>query len=256
MKAHSLPAAAGWRWLTEALALYGRYPAPLLFTVSFYWILLLLINIVPGVGPYVAAVCIPGLSVGVMNACRDLDRGRLPPANCLFSGFRGEMRTLLVLGGIYLVLTLAILLGSSLLDGGEFARYLMSGQQPDPQAMEDGRVFRASLFALGLLLPLMMAFWFGPMLAAWYRLPAPKALFFSLVACLLNWRAFLVYALSLLAIVILPFFLLGVVAQMSPQAGSLFAFLFSVPLLLVLLPVIFASFFVSYREVFGVSEIV
>ena len=252
MRAHTLPAAMGWRWLTDGYAIYRRNPALLLLLVTFYWLTLILLNLVPVLGPVAASIAIPGLSVGLMNACRDLDDGRVPLPGTLFSGFRDNRQTLITLGILYLTLTMAILLLSTLVDGGELMRYLMSGKSPNKEA-EGGLL--APLFVMLLLLPLVMAFWFGPMLAAWYRLSAPKSLFFSLVACWLNWRAFLVYGLALMLLVLLaPSILLFIVALFIPGAVGAFGLLLAVPLLLVVMPVVFASFYVSYRDVFGVSE--
>lgn len=252
MRAHTLPAASGWRWLADGYAIYRRNPALLLLLVVFYWLTLILVNLVPLLGPVAASIAIPGLSVGLMNACRDLDDGRVPLPGALFSGFRDNRQALITLGILYLTLTMAILLLSTLVDGGELMRHLTSGKAPDKEA-EGGLL--APLFVMLLLLPLVMAFWFGPMLAAWYRLSAPKALFFSLVACWLNWRAFLVYAVSMLLLaVVAPSILLFIVALFAPGATGVFGMLLAVPLLLVLMPVVFASFYVSYRDVFGVSE--
>lgn len=72
----------------------------------------------------------------------------------------------------------------------------------------------------------------------------------------MNWKPFLVYALSLLAMVVIPFVALGVAVEVFPRAASTFSFLLSLPVLLCFVPVVFASFYVSYREIFGVSEIV
>ena len=89
-----------------------------------------------------------------------------------------------------------------------------------------------------LMAPVLMAWWFAPVLAAWHRLGVGKALFFSFIACWMNWRPFLVYGLGLLIVAgILPGVLLGI-------------------LLLVIAPTIFASFYASYRDIFGISEIV
>jgi hypothetical protein len=78
-----------------------------------------------------------------------------------------------------------------------------------------------------------------------------KALFFSFFACLMNWRALLVYGLiTTAAIVALAYALLLGVMLFSGGAKG-------VPVLLVLLlailmlPTLFASFYASYRDVFG-----
>ena len=45
MKAQTLPAAAGWRWITGGLAIFRRNPPLLAMLVISYWFTLLLLNI-------------------------------------------------------------------------------------------------------------------------------------------------------------------------------------------------------------------
>jgi hypothetical protein len=110
----------------------------------------------------------------------------------------------------------------------------------------------AFLAALGaaaaLYTPVLMMFWFAPPLAAWHGTAPAKALFFSFFACLMNWRAFLAYgAVTAVAALALPLAVVSVVALASlgvPAMSLVF------PLLIVLLPTLFASFYASYRDVF------
>jgi len=101
----------------------------------------------------------------------------------------------------------------------------------------------------------MMMFWFAPVLVSWHGDAAPKALFFSFFGFLVNWRAFLAYGagaallttvVPMLALIVMLFASGG--TQAVPIAGLLF------PLLLVLLPLLFASFYASYRDVFAVPS--
>ena len=111
------------------------------------------------------------------------------------------------------------------------------------------------MLAIALYAPVMMMFWFAPVLVAWHGIGAAKALFFSLLACLINWRAFLAYgAAAILLTVVAPTVALS--ALMLFSGGSLGVPLTSllIPLLLVMLPTLLASFYVSYRDVFGVPE--
>jgi len=100
----------------------------------------------------------------------------------------------------------------------------------------------------------MMLFWFAPVLVAWHSAAPAKALFFSFFACLINWRAFLTYgaatALVMLAVPLaaltLPLLLLGADrAKLAPLV---------LPLVVLMLPTLFASFYASYRDVFGGDE--
>lgn len=254
MRAQRLPAIAGWHWITAGYAIYRRHPAMLLLLVTFYWIVLLFIDILPLIGPIAASIAVPGLSVGVMNACRDLDKGKTVPPGTLFSGFRQRLRPLIVLGVLYLVLTISILLASAAIDGGEMMRYLLSGQRPNPAGVEGGALL-APLVLIGLVTPLLMAYWYAPMLTAWQDLPPRKALFFSFIACCLNWRAFVTYgAIVLLLCIFGPFFLLLLGAAFSQEAAGIVSAFLALPLLMVVMPVIFASFYASYRDVFEHSE--
>jgi hypothetical protein len=97
----------------------------------------------------------------------------------------------------------------------------------------------------------MLAFWFAPPLVAWHSAGPLKALFFSFFACLMNWRALLAYgALVALATVAAPLVLLNALLLASGEGAKLAAPLLSA-LLVVVLPILFASFYASYRDVFG-----
>ena len=50
--------------------------------------------------------------------------------------------------------------------------------------------------------------------------------------------------------------LLGILLVLFPGGQNFITGLVTVPMLLVLMPVIFASFYASYRDIFGISEIV
>jgi hypothetical protein len=77
-------------------------------------------------------------------------------------------------------------------------------------------------------------------------------LFYSFFACLMNWRAFLVYgAAAALAALVIPFVLALILRTLI--GGASFAWL-ALPMLGVLLPTLFASFFASYRDVFATPE--
>ena len=97
-----------------------------------------------------------------------------------------------------------------------------------------------------------MAFWFAPVLVAWHNVGAAKALFFSLFACLMNWRAFLAYGLAAgLMTLVVPLVVLSTLALLLQGAGRTSVVSLVFPLVIVLLPILFASFYASYRDVFA-----
>src|SRR5258708_26920815 len=101
-------------------------------------------------------------------------------------------------------------------------------------------------------MPVMLAFWFAPPLAAWHSTGPAKALFFSFAAAMMNWRAFLAYgAVTAVVPLVIPFVLLSALALASAGDPRFPAAPLVFPLLLLLLPTLFASFYASYRDVFG-----
>ena len=255
MQALTLPARRGWRWLFEGFMIFRKKPTLLSFLVVGYWVLMLLVNAVPWIGQVVATVLIPVFSVSLMNACRLVSQGGPLPPRLLFSGFDRNPRALVVLGIIYLLCSLGIIALTVLIDGGMLFKLLLFGTRPEQQVLIDSHILLAIQIALVLFAPVMLAYWYAPVLVAWHDLPPGKALFFSLIAGLRNWRVFIVYAISVLLFsAFLPGLALAFVEQLLAQAGDLFASVLTIFAILIVLPTLYASFYVSYRDVFVIID--
>ena len=251
MQALTLPARRGWRWLTDGFAIFRRNQLKLSLAVLGYWILMALINAVPLLGQPAATLLIPVFSVSLMNACRLLEQGTPLPPQLLFSGFQQNLRALLTLGAVYIAVSVAILAIVAAVDGGVLFRLVVLAESPPEAVLTSGSVIFAGQLALVLFAPLMMAFWYAPVLVAWHDLSVGKSLFFSFVACLRNWRAFLVYSASIAVVgALLPGLLVGVLSSMSAGGAGLLSVALTSLIVLVLLPTLYASFYVSYRDVF------
>lgn len=257
MRAQTLPANAGWRWIGAGFAIYRRNPILLSMLVLAYWFTILLLNVLPVIGAVAASLIIPGLSVGLMQAARNLERGQPIGIQTLYGGLKENTRTLIALGALYLACTIAILGISALLDGGDLLGFMLAGKPTDRAAMEESNFALPALIVMLLMAPVMMAYWFAPVLAAWHKLSLGRALFFSFVACWINWRPFLAFGAGILLVAaIIPGLLLGVLLALFPGAQSFISALILMPMLLAVAPVVFASFYASYRDIFGISEIV
>ncbi|QKV58133.1 MAG: hypothetical protein HT580_13840 [Dechloromonas sp.] len=91
MQVQTLPAASGWAWLSAGFAIFRRNPPLLAMLVITYWLTVLILNILPVIGAVAASLIIPGLSVGLMQAARDLDRACRSPcrhSSAVFSVIR------------------------------------------------------------------------------------------------------------------------------------------------------------------------
>jgi hypothetical protein len=251
MPARIVGAAQGARWLAVGWRLFRAAPLGWFAAVFGYWLLMTVVSLLPLVGVALASVLVPAFSVGFMAIARAAARGGAVELALLFDGFRHQPRAQLGLGLVYLA-CLALLLGATAVaDGGALARWMLAGQRPDTDVVQSEAFFGALALAMALYLPVMAAFWFAPPLVAWHSAGVVKALFFSFFACLMNWRAFLAYgAATALFALVLPFVVLTALSFATGGAVKLSASLLF-PLVIVLLPTLFASFYASYRDVFG-----
>jgi hypothetical protein len=244
-----VPARNGWSWLVKGFALFRKNPPIWLFLVFTYWLAVALLAQIRYLGPAASTVLLPAFSVSFMVVCTVLERGGMPGPVHLISGFRSGRATLLLLGALYLLAIVGVLALSSLADAGALLGWMLTGREPPEEAIVDGSVSLAMLVAAFGATPVLMAFWFAPVLAAWTRIGAVQSLFYSFVAVWRNWRAFLVYGAAL--------FLAGALLTTAVTATAILMqgnlqVLRSVALILTLLtlPTLFASFYASYRDVF------
>jgi hypothetical protein len=251
-QAQIVPASHGAGWLAQGWRLFRVAPLAWLLLVFAYWFLMTLVSVLPLIGVVAASVLVPPFAVGFMAASRAAERGGPIPLGLLFEGFRRRVDVQLTLGGAYLLSLGLLLAATALADGGSLARWMLAGEAPQAEALRSDAFLVALLIAATLYVPVMMGFWFAPVLAAWHGIGAAKALFFSLLACLMNWRAFLAYGLAAaLLLIVLPMLTLSALALLMQGGarGSIMSLVF--PLVIVLLPTLFASFYASYRDVFG-----
>jgi hypothetical protein len=239
MQARVVAAARGARWLVEGWRFFRAAPLGWMALVFGYMLLLMVAWSVPVAGAVAVAVLTPSFSVSFMAVARAASRGAPVELSLLLEGFKLGWRGQITLGFVYLACLAAILGVSSLLLGEMPA---VDARRPaDPGA---GLAWIAALYA-----PVMMMFWFAPILAAWHSTTVPKALFFSLIAFLMNWRAFLAYGLvSATAI----FTLAALVVSLMRVVGSeLSPASFALPMFIAVFPTLAGSYYASYRDVFA-----
>ncbi len=257
MQALTLTAGQGWRWLPAGYRMFRRNPPLLTLLVLTYWLCLALISIFPLVGGVISYLALPALSVLLMNGCRLVEREERPMLPLLLTGIQRQPQALVLLGGIYLVALVCIMGLSALVDQGALFNFIFAGKSVPEDALENGQFALSAGLALLLVTPVVMAYWFAPLLVAWHGCKPVKALFFSFVACKRNWRPFLAYALNVaLWSGIFPAALLALCAALFADAAGFVSALLTVPLVLILAPTLMASFYVSYREIFLEDDVI
>ncbi len=251
MQALKLPARLGWGWLAAGFRIFRKNPPLFTLLILSYWVLIALVNVLPLIGPIAATICIPAFSVSLMNASRTLDRGESLDFSALFSGFRRNLPQLLLLGGLYLGASVFVLGASAIADGGLFLQAMLGAYRPSDDEIASGTFLAAAQIALILMTPVIMAWWYAPVMVAWHDFTAGKALFFSFAACARNWRPFLTYGACVMLLGgLLPGVVLGLLISFLPDSASLITAVFTLPLLFALAPSLVASFYVTYRDVF------
>jgi len=171
-----------------------------------------------------------------MLACRDLENGSELELRYPIAGFMHNTGQLVTVGGLYLIGSIFIM-GMMMLGGGgailgaAAVNGMHGGESPDVMIGAMGGMLVAMLVALTLLIPLLMAYWFAPALVFFNDMSAPDAMKASFAACMKNWLPFTVYGLTGLG--------LSIVAMIPFGLG-----------LLVLIPVITASIYTGYKDIF------
>jgi hypothetical protein len=255
MQARLIAASRGWRWLADGWKIFRTSPVMWLALVFGYWMLMTVVSVLPFIGVVAVLILVPGFSVAFMAASRATEQGQALELSLLFAGFRENVRSQISLGVVYLIAIGLLLSASMLADDGALARWMVSGARPAPEVLQSDAFLQALIIAAFLYTPVMMLFWFAPTLVAWHAMPVPKALFFSLFACLMNWRAFTVYGLaSALALFVVPFIVLFLLMLFSGGALRPAALAVMFPFVLSLMPTLFASFYASYRDIFAAQD--
>lgn len=227
----AVAAARGWAWIADAWELFRRQPGAWIALVIAALLIFLGLALIPLLGSLASAVLTPVFVGGIFVACRERDQGRPLAVSHLFAGFRERFGTLLSIGFINLGSTVAVMLVAGIVTGAGMWTLVGGGTNPEAVAGMGLTLLLAVLVMFALLLPLFMALWFAPALAMFHQQGPAEAMKASFVACLKN---------------ILPFFVYSVIA-------TLLALVASIPLglgWLVLGPVMAASLYTSYRDIF------
>ena len=250
-----LPAKTGWIWVKSGFALFRKQPAEISTLFLAYMFLMLAVGIVPVVGQLLPLILVPVFSMAFMQACIQIEDGKRVFPNVLLTGFRSPaLKSLLLLGCLYLLAAVIAVAASALIDGGVFFQ-AMTGQTPlDAKTAQDSNMSLAMMFSAAVYVPFGMAFWYAAPLIMWQKMGVAKAVFYSFFAVQRETKAFLVYGLAwMLFGVLLPAIISVIVALVVGSASITIMVL--LPLSIVLTVVMYCSFYSTYTHVFGKPDV-
>ncbi len=251
MRLNLVPPRTGLAWAKQGVRMFFKQPLAMSGLFFMFMAVLSLASVLPLVGSALALALIPAATLGLMAATQEAERGHFPMPAILATAFRAgrqRARAMMVLGGYYALGFVLILLASSLVDGGEFARLYLFGGRISEELVERADFQGALWTSLILYLPLSLMFWHAPALVHWHGVAPAKALFFSFMACWKNFGAYTVFGLvwfGLLLLVGLAVTLLATVLG-SPEFAAVAMF----PAVLVLVAMFFASLYFTFRGSF------
>jgi len=251
MKLNVVPAKSGSLWVRQGIRAFWKQPLALTGLFFMFMAGMSVLSIVPVLGEFLALMLLPAATLGLMAATREVELDKFPMPFILAVGFRNGAdgkRHMLVLGLIYALCFVGVMGLSTLIDGGEFAKLYLGGGSLDMDTLMKPEFQNAMWLALMLYLPLSLVFWHAPALTHWHGIPVVKSLFFSTVACLSNWRAFLVFGLMW------SFIFLGTTLGITLVASFIgdpdFSAMALLPAMLMLAAMFFCSTYYSFKDCF------
>ena len=251
MKLNVVPAKTGTLWVRQGIRAFWKQPLALTGLFFMFMASMSILSIVPVLGSFLALMLLPAATLGLMAATREVELGKFPMPFILVVGFRTGpegKRHMLMLGLIYALCFVGVMGLSTLVDGGDFANLYMAGGSLEIETVMDPDFQNAMWLSMMLYLPLSLVFWHAPALTHWHAVPVGKSLFFSTVACLSNWRAFLLFGLMWSGIFLgttLAITLIG-----SLVGDSDFAAMAMMPAMLMLAAMFFCSTYYSFVDCF------
>ena len=233
-----LQAGAGWEWIAGGWRLFVRAPLMWIIALIIILVVFIAIGLVPILGTIAVQLLQPVIGAGLVVASHSLERGGNFELEHLFAGFKKNFGDLVIvgvlfmLGGLVIILVFVAILMVTM--GTAVLGALASGSPEAVVAAGAGSILMmlvGLLVMLGLLVPLLAAYWFAPALVIMHGVKPVAAMRESFFACFRNFIPFLLYGVIL--------FVLSIIAVIPFGLGYL-----------VLIPVVFASTYVSYRQIF------
>ncbi|MBI2748864.1 MAG: hypothetical protein HYX43_05840 [Burkholderiales bacterium] len=251
MKLHIVPAKQGILWVKSGMRTFMRQPLALSGLFFMFLAVVSLVSVIPVLGSALALTLLPAATLGLMAATREADSGKFPMPTVLISAFRAgrqQLRAMLVLGVLYALGFVLVLAFSALIDGGKCARLYLVGGPMTAEMLQEGDFQLAVLLVSALYLPLSLMFWHAPALVHWHGIPPVKSLFFSLVACLRNMGAFMVYGLAWMGAFLVFGIIMAIFTVLLGSADAVAALLY--PAAMLMLAMFFTSIYYSFLDSF------
>ena len=230
------PAGHGWHWIADAFRLFAASPVFWIVNTIVYMTIIILMSLIPLVSVAVN-ILNPIFIAGFMISGRKLDEGNAMSVGDLFAGFQTQGGKLAAVGALSLAATILVVM-MVILIGMVFYFLLGEAFFEDIIAYPEQQfklILLAFLFYLALVIPVLMALWFAPALIVFHDVEVFESFKLSFMGCIRN---------------IIPFLVNGLIM-------SVFLLLATIPFglgLFVLVPVMIATMYTAYKDIFVHTE--
>ncbi len=228
---HARGVGNGAVWILNGWGFFKASALAWIGAIVIYVVIAMVASLIPLLGQLAMQILGPVFMAGFMLGCREQEQGNEFTIGHMFAGFQNRFGSLVVLALLYLVAVIVAVVVGMVVMG-----ILMGGMAAvsDPETMAQiGPVtgLLMVLVMLALVIPVAATIWFSPALVMLHDMAPVEAMKMSVAGVLKN---------------ILPFLVYGVL-------GMVLGFIAIIPLglgLLVLLPMLMASIYIGYRDVF------
>ena len=233
MEIHQVHGKQGLQWILSGFYLFRKAPLAWVFVCFTLMLIAMAMSFIPLLGKFVFTLISPAFLAGIMLGCKDMEQGKPIELKHLFIAFKTNSAPLITIGGIYLIGQILIIGLVMLIGGSQMTDMLLYEKRVDESELMGvmSSMLTSSLIALTLSIPLMMASWFSPLLVIFHNVPPIAAMQRSFFACLKNFIPFQLYGVTLIVLTVL---------SLIPYGLGL----------VILIPTIFTSIYVSYKDIF------
>jgi len=225
----------GVTWWTDAWAMFTKNAAIWVVLGLILFIILFVLAIIPLVGQLASVLLLPVFSGSWMMAAKKQASGASIEVNDLFTAFKGERLTPLIVVGVMFLIAMVVIVGvMGVLGFGGAVGMLAGGMIGSGRGMMAGMGIGllAMLVGLALLMLVTMALWFAPPLVALRGVAPVDAMKLSFSASLKNVVPFLLWSII--------YIIASIIATIPFGLGWL-----------VLWPLLMLTMYTSYKDVFG-----
>ena len=223
----AVPFGHAWEWIAMGWGTFRRQAGMWVLLTIVLGLIVIALSVIPLLGSLAVTLLMPVFVGGLMIGCGRIEKGEDIELAELFAGFQRAGGPLVLVGLIGLGLTIAVMIPMMLAIG---LTAFSGADLPSAAALGSGALIGV-LVSLALIIPVNMGLWFAPALVALQDASPTRAIGQSFRGCIKNLVPFLVYGVIL--------FVLAILATIPLMLGWL-----------ILAPVVIASVYAGFRDIF------